>query len=113
MGMRLFKVSTSTYDTPKVPKVSKRLPNPDPENFKILRSEQIGEYLIVLLLYPDCTNFEGKKICVYKNVSITELVKRKDIDPHFTNNKSVPAPVARFIPTDEGWEMAKKLCACM
>lgn len=83
-----------------------RLPNPDPANWKIERVEQIGPNLAIELAYPDCKNFEGKKVMVYLNTTLVDLVNQKKIDPHFSNDKKLKSPFARFEPTKDGWEMA-------
>lgn len=90
--------------------------NPDPRNWKIIKSEEIGTHLIVMMQYPDCTNYEGKKILMFENVSMAGLMGQKLIDPHFfpnNNNFKFKSPIARFEPTDRGWEMAKKLARSM
>lgn len=95
-------MSSSRYDTPvervveKV--VIKNLPNPNPYN-----------YLIVLINYPDCKNYEGNKVLLYKDIKIKDLKKQDSIDPHFSNNKLKHSPIARFVPTISGWQMALKL----
>ncbi|MFA7219152.1 MAG: hypothetical protein WC119_01330 [Synergistaceae bacterium] len=115
MGLGLFG-SSSSYDrkcncgcncipTVSDSKIDKR--NPDPYKWEVIRSSQIGQFLLVQLKYPNCTNYEGEKIMVYKNVVLTELVSQKTIDPHFSNNKKYHSPIARFLPTDEGWRMAQ------
>ena len=116
MGMiRMF--SSSSYDTPcqspptiveRIKEVIKykQLPNPDPTNFIIKRASKIGLYLIIEVNYPDCTNYEGNKILVYYNVALKELEQQGNIDPHFSENKKYFSPVARFFPTDAGWNMA-------
>ena len=84
--------------------------NPDPKNYTILQAEQQGRFLILKLKYSGCTNYEGTKILVYKDVSLIDLVNQKSIDPHFCNNSKFHSPIARFIPTNEGWNMAETLC---
>jgi len=101
MGMRIF--SSSTCDD------SNRIPNPNPERFKILQNENIGKYTILLIYYPDCTNYEGKKILVFENLNNEDLSLRKVIDPHFCTD-GCSGLIARFIPTDNGFNMARKLC---
>lgn len=89
--------------------IEKYSPNPNPKNHKIVNYLYEGRYLIVLINYPDCTNFEGNKILLFKDTYIEDLQKQKGgIDPHFSNNTDIHAPIARFIPTLEGWEMAIK-----
>jgi len=38
------------------------------------------------------------------------LEKQGAIDPHFSDNHKYISPIARFVPTEEGLAMAKKLC---
>ena len=84
--------------------------NPDPNNYEILLTSKIGNSLIVKIKYHDCANYEGVKILVYHNVSIQELLGQKLIDPHFSDNKKYIYPIARFLPTDEGLDFARKFC---
>lgn len=85
-------------------------PNPNPANYQIICHKQIGRFLIVEIEYPDCTNYEGKKVLLYENVSFNDLLSQKLIDPHFSENKNYHSPVARFEPTIKGWNMAESLC---
>lgn len=77
-----------------------------------MRNQQIGDYLIAEILYPDAKNYEGKKILIYKSNKYTmdnlykKLISGKYLDPHFCEGDHL-SPVARFVPTEEGWEMAK------
>jgi hypothetical protein len=87
-------------------------PSSNPENYEILRSLQMGKYLIVEIKYPDCKNYEGKKIMVYEG-DIKQLVSQKKIDPHFSDNCAFKSPIGRFEPTNRGWNMAKTFCAGM
>lgn len=81
--------------------------NPDPFNWKFVKVEERGKYLILMMEYPDCTNYEGKKILVFENATLIELVNQKMIDPHFfPGNTKYKSPIARFEPTDRGWKMA-------
>ena len=77
--------------------------DPDPKLFSILKWTMYPPYTIVLIHYPNCTNYEGKKLLVYKE-SILTLQSLKEIDPHFLENKI--SPIARFQPTEEGWKDA-------
>lgn len=86
-----------------------KLPNPKPNNYIIKKYYSIKNNLVVVINYPDCTNYEGDKVLVYSNVNIKELKEQKLIDPHFSNNKKFKSPFARFEPTQFGIEMAKKL----
>lgn len=113
--MGLFKKSSwSSYD--KLPQtkivtveVTKPLPNPNPTNYKIIRYEEIGCFLILEVKYLDCTNYEGHKIMMYMGCSIKDIIKQESIDPHFSDNPDYHSPKARFEPTIRGWEMCKLL----
>lgn len=80
--------------------------NPDPSKYEILRHKQDGDILVIEIHYPDCTNYEGKKILVYEGITLSELKLQKMIDPHFSESKEFVSPIARFEPTDRGWDMA-------
>lgn len=83
------------------------LPNPKPDNYKIIRSESVGNCLIIEVQYLDCIkNYEGKKILVFENCTLEQLKKQKLIDPHFCENKKFISPIARFEPTERGWDFA-------
>lgn len=84
--------------------------DPDPRRFKILRVSQIGECLIVKLKYPDCTNYEGRKILVYRSLTEKRFRRLKSVDPHFCESSRHPSPMARFTPTSDGWRDAVRLC---
>ena len=97
-----------TAPEPKVRKRKDKPPagNPNPSNYKIVGADERHGYLVVKIQYPDCSNYEGNKILVFKGTLI-ELVNQKWIDPHFFEaNPDFKSPLARFVPTDEGWEMA-------
>lgn len=57
MGLN-FIVSNSSYDNNYKSFVS----NPDPKNFKILETKIINEYMIIMINYIDCKNYEYEKI---------------------------------------------------
>jgi hypothetical protein len=76
--------------------------NPDPSNWELLEDVSFGLYIAVKLRYPNCTNYEGVKVLVYK-ATLSQLVKQKSLDPHFSNQESYLSPIARFEPTDRGW----------
>jgi len=85
------------------------LPVPDPGNYEIKRHIYTGRYLLIEINYPDCDNYEGNKILLYENTSIQELINQKHIDPHFSENRNFRSPIARFQPTQEGWNMGKDI----
>lgn len=82
--------------------------NPDSSRYRIDTFKKIDKFLIVWIVYPNCTNYEGQKILVYQNIEMRDLLNQKLVDPHFSNNTKYHSPIARFVPTNEGWEMAKR-----
>lgn len=83
--------------------------NPDPSNFEILALEQIEGYLAVRLRYLDCTNYEGEKILVFEGVSARGFLACDTVDPHF-DESSEHLLIARFCPTEDGWQNARMFC---
>jgi len=81
--------------------------NPNPAKYRIIDTLTIGNILIVEIEYPDCKNYEGRKILVYEGISATQLREQKLIDPHFSKNKKYASPIVRFEPTERGWKMAE------
>lgn len=94
---------------PKKEKAKKVSGNPDPFNYKIVQAKEAGRFLILKINYPDCTNYEGNKILVFRDLTLIDLVNQRIIDPHFFADSKLVSPIARFVPTDEGWDMAVKL----
>lgn len=91
--------------------------NPNPNQFTILNAYQYDErYLLVQLRYNGCTNFEGKKILVYEFndqcPNLDAFYKLKTLDPHFCD-KDCFSPIARFVPTKQGQQMAVKFIKAM
>lgn len=82
------------------------LPNPDPLNYTILKHKRVGGCLIIRLKYHDCVNYEGEKVLVFEKCRLEDLEKQKYIDPHFSDNKNFLSPIARFEPTQRGWNFA-------
>ncbi len=76
--------------------------NPDPKNFIIKDSLEIDKYVILLVEYPDCINYEGLKVLVYQGISLVNLQKLTSLDPHFC--KECISPIARFAPEIYGQE---------
>ena len=85
---------------------------PDPSKFTIDAVKQVGDHLVLRVIYHEATNYEGKKVLVFKDCTHMELVKRNKgvIDPHFSKNNNYISPFARFEPTNEGWLTAIRLC---
>lgn len=106
MGMRLFG-SSSSYSNEPCQKVKKsKFGNPDPKNFKLLQFVNIGKYTVARILYPDCKNYEGEKILVYTGADFLRILGQSEVDPHFSDNPDFVSPIARFEPTDRGWNLA-------
>lgn len=82
--------------------------NPDPFNWRVeqFAYDDNNRWLVLLVRYPGCTNFEGRKILVFREVTMKQLVDQGPLDPHFTDDPKVLAPVARFEPTERGWAWA-------
>jgi len=83
-----------------------RLPNPNPARFTILRTKQVGSAVVAEVRYPDCTNYEGRKVLVFDNTNEDALRKRTTLDPHFAESGG---PVARLEPTERGWSLATEI----
>lgn len=80
---------------------SRGAPAPNPLKFEIERAEVVGWYYVTLIRYPNCLNFEGKKVLILRK----DPRKMVELDPHFSEFGPV---VARFEPTDAGWVFAMK-----
>lgn len=116
MGMRKRHSSSYCDSDQRAPTFIERIvekfvpvPNPNPKNWSVLRYREWKGYLIVEMKYPDCTNYEGRKVLVYENTRLEDLKAQKLIDPHFSTNKKFKSPIARFEPTIRGWNMAEVL----
>jgi hypothetical protein len=57
MGISIFKMSSCS---------GLELKTPNPENFKIIRTYESDKYILAEILYPDCTNYEDKKVLLYE-----------------------------------------------
>lgn len=77
---------------------------PDPYNFKIVEIEHIFNCTIIMANYPTSLTFGGNKLMLLKGIHEVG----ESLDPHFLDEEY--AVVARFIPTDIGWKMAR-MCA--
>lgn len=104
-------VSNSEAPTPhSSSKKSSKQPNPNPTNFIIEKIKPIGKFTIVMVRYPDCANYEGRKILVYESISKKQVLELNLLDPHFCEDGKHPSPIARFKPTDQGWGHAVSFC---
>lgn len=100
--------SCSVYPDVKIVEVEKIVypPNPDPARFKILGVQEVGDHCVAIIQYPDCTNYEGIKFCVWEHTTEEQLRSRTRLDPHF--DKTRFSPCARFKPDGRGWLRAVK-----
>lgn len=108
MGMRLVSGGTSGVSFRPVSGNSSTIArhplDPDPNKWHIVAHEQIGAFLVLKIRYPNCTNHEGNKILLYRGVTISDIQEWDYLDPHFL--EGCVSPIARFSPTDEGWQDA-------
>ena len=86
---------------------------PNPSHWELFHYAKVGRDLVVVVRYPDCTNFEGLKILVYIETSPADLITQKRLDPHFSGDPKLKTPFARFEPTVAGWNAAKALVTIM
>jgi len=108
-------VGLEVWDTGNDCKNCKRveLINPDPYSFTIYKKVQIGKHCVCGVTYHNCTNYEGKKILLYKDTDISQFKLVEKLDPHFSEDKNGLYPFARFEPTEEGIEKAILLATLM
>jgi hypothetical protein len=83
---------------------------PDAEKYVIEAVQRIGQHLVMKVRYPNCVlcAFEGVKVMVFLNVSETQALMWRRIDPHFRAPMKAlpshaPSPAARFPADAEGW----------
>lgn len=81
--------------------------NPDPKNFKILDSIFHEGYALLLVQYPNCTNYEGKKILLYDNTTEQQVRSWRTIDPHFGGKPG--NLIARLRPDRDGMAIARRI----
>lgn len=86
---------------------------PDAEKYYVVDVLRCGEHLVMKVKYPNCAScaYEGNKVLVFLNVTETQALRWRRIDPHFrkasikgiVDVSSAPSPAARFPASDEGW----------
>lgn len=84
--------------------------NPNPAVFTILTEKMIGKFLVLHVNYPNCTNFEGHKLMVYKGFKNSKDLLRLNngkLDPHFSNKRG--SPIARFAPVQSSIDLIEKM----
>lgn len=98
---------------PSGPEIAPVAPNPNPSNFKFVETFEADGFLLVKINYPDCTTYEGNKVLLFKDVRLIDLVNQRHIDPHFLNDPNFVSPIARFVPTEAGWNIALTLISAL
>lgn len=89
-------------------------PNPNPLLYSIIKVQKIGnKFEIAEVKYKGCTTFNGRKLLLLRRNILIEkdghyYYKVEKIDPHLLGEDHIV--MARFEPTEEGWELAE-LCA--
>jgi hypothetical protein len=76
---------------------------PDPYKFEIDELEHVGNCTIILANYEGCKTFDGNKLMLLRGIH--NLMDFETLDPHFLDEEY--AVVARFIPNEVGWKMAR------
>ncbi len=109
MGLDLFKDDYPDFKDQATNRRSDNI-NPDPRNFIINKLERVNEFTILEVTYPNCVNFEGRKILVLKGMTKEQIKNLKTLDPHFGTGSNTLPIVARFRPTTEGWKYALAFC---
>lgn len=89
--------SGADYEIKKVSKF-----DPNPAKFTIKNHYENNGNIAIVVNYPNCKNFEGNKIIVFKNATWEQICNLKEIDPHFIDSDTIK-PYARFEPTTDGW----------
>lgn len=104
MGIRLFSGGRAGGCSP----MAIAPGDPNPVKWTLIREQKLGEGYVAEICYPDCLNFEGRKILVYRarNLNQIKQANRGMLDPHFSDDPKVLSPVARFEPTERGWKLA-------
>lgn len=105
MGLSMGMSSCDTCEPKRLQPNPNPNPNPNPKNFSLIRVYIENNLAIVEAEYPDCTNFEGKKIMVFPESSLLKIEHRAELDPHFCENCDLGL-IARFAPTAAGWRHA-------
>jgi hypothetical protein len=71
---------------------------PNYKNCTVKNHVRVGKYHVYDITYHECGSYDGRKIAVY------ECELPDNPDPHFVEDQ--PSPIARFEPTDRGWDLA-------
>lgn len=85
--------------------------SPDNSRFQVEEVEEVGNFLVMKVLFPNCTKcaYEGNKVMVFEGVKIKDAFKWRRLDPHFRQGalpppiNEAPPPIARFPASAQGW----------
>jgi len=101
------------YRCPSGAKVVENI-SPTGDNFQLLSLQEGASTTLAEVLYPECTNFEGRKLLVYLKEDLQgfDLTLASKLDPHFSEHRGL-SPVARFEPSERGLKMANLFCQAL
>lgn len=85
--------------------------SPDNSRFQVEEIEEVGNFLVMKVLYPNCAKcaYEGNKVMVFEGVTIKDAFRWRKLDPHFRKGalpppiNEAPPPIARFPASTQGW----------
>ena len=101
MGIKLF--SSGSTETVTYIRETVTSPNPNKFKFTVIRLQVIEGLTLVWANYPDCSNYNGNKIILTEGWNVGD----EELDPHFLEFQPYTV-LARFIPTELGWELGKE-----
>ena len=86
--------------------------NPNPFNFQVTKRQDKGDFSLLEVKYPNCTNFKGNKILLLKRNGI-KLENLKCLDPHFLEEHGNVEIFGRFRPTEDVWKLGLQMLEFM
>lgn len=82
--------------------------SPNPWKFTIHEIWQYKHATVAIIDYPNCTNFEGSKVIVFRGQQRDALLKAEQIDPHFYQKSTTLSIIARFRPDAKHVDLARQ-----
>ncbi len=87
---------------------------PDADKYELIEVERVGPHLVMKVRYPNCKkcSYEGNKVMVFLNVTESNALRWRRIDPHFRDPAlkrepwEAPPPASRYPASAEGWSDA-------
>lgn len=84
---------------------------PDASSYEVLEVHRAGPHLVMKIRYACACAFNGEKVMVFLDVTESQVLRWRKIDPHFSeaapeNLTEAPSPAARFPATPDGWRYA-------